>query len=1571
MKEKKKKAETGRRKNMENEKNHLLSLYENEFRELLKNVVTFREFCDELITKNILNFDHLDKFHIEIKNKEFVPENLFIELFKIITNTRSDWILISLKKTGLEQCCKLAYMIINTWKRIIENLIIEYKTDYSTVPISPFHDGNPIPVERILTPMTIVKVNKTLLDEKFIKCFEESWNFLSIISDNCKRIIVRGPPGIGKTVHMRKLVNWWANSKGQKSNIELVIPLTLSKIKKGQTIIDAVWEQNNFNKFSKMSKDVLRYVFKVKGSREATRNKIIFFLDGADEFLEKNNEIFKILDGKAFPFPIIVWSREWRAHQIELTYDAIFQLCGFNEQQLEMYYIKCLDENRGRELVQYLKREKEDLFRVCSTPLLALLVWLVWKEPGNELSANHFLIYEQFVNILCSKMHINRKTKKFKKTLQFCYELAYKNLGKERIILNESRKGTDRLQHAVNYLGGLLRVIKINYTNEQYHSSSDEFQFFHLTIQEYFAAKYIISKSNHSLTDLLTPLCCGRFNFLSQLGKRLTDDNNVYIMLNVLRFVRALNKHIYDKLVEDNKDLKRTLDGVNDTVRKIINDGPVDYSLVVKDEELPTAIIKLLIGKYWSFIQKITLINAKANWKFLIKQSKSIPFKNYLQILQIKSNDALNILLKFLEVFEIIETIRMENNRTKLTFHERKLKIKSYGWNEPEVESLMTFVSLLNDIRSLNISVTKIENKYIPRILDSLRYPNKIQFVDLSNSYLSTNIELGDNDLMEEVIRIIRNFTNIEIIYLSNNRIFDQSISELFKVLSHPKNILHHLNANNCYFGSFGAEKLAKEMIHLTNLKILNLANNKIGSRGSICLFKAFYNCITNLEEFYAERCSIDSKGGEVFSVALQSLKRLKILNLSSNPIGTKSINKILGSIFRFNPNLENINIQSCNIDGEIIVFLAAVLEKLTNLKYLNISRNIINKMSNFVLFESMSISMNQFKYIFLNDNNIYGNSIEIFAYFLQNHPRLYFLDLSNNNLEDNGASLLFKTITDYNVNIEELYISNCNFRINGAEFLAEAVKNQPSLKIIDISYNNIEEEGAVVLFKAIALFCRNLHKLKVEKCKFGLFGAEYLALIVKKLEFLNTLIISHNNIGIKGAEILFKTISKGPNNTRLKELRFRECRLNSAAGEYFAQALCNLNSLKILDCSLNNFGDDSSSAILESLMKYCHKLEIALMENCNFGKKSFDAINNFFISKKDLKILNLSYNQLPKNYNNPLFNNLSIYCINLEEIHLENCQLNSTIIQQLSNEIKFMNTLKCMNISHNQLDGEDWKSIFSSLAESKNHIEKFQIQNCSLNEYNIDNLAVFLKKQIFLNEFNVSFNVINYESALNLSKSIACFCKECFELRFINCISSIKVLDVIIKLIIRLPNLNVLDLSLCKIENDGIQNLLESLNETDINLTELNLRHCNFNFDSLPNMIKFLKKQTLLQIFSISFNNIGDVESVTLFQCIGDFNVNLKELHVQGCGLGENSCRALSYILKEYSSPKLLNLSNNSVGNDGFQYIVDCFKQSCRYLNTIGLDDCEITNLEYRMTRELPSIQLYRKKRFVELKNY
>ncbi|CAD5119647.1 DgyrCDS8241 [Dimorphilus gyrociliatus] len=604
--------------------NHLLKIYKRNFKELLKDIVTFERFCSSLIEWNILTINHKEKFQYEINKIKEIKDNLFEELFRIIACNDTAVILNCLHSLGSEQCLKLTSEISRTWERVIERMKEKFKIDYSTISISPFDDENAIPIDKILTPMTLIRIDKNLTDEEgHIEYLEDVDNFLlSIISSRGNRIIIRGPPGIGKTVHMKRLVNQWINNHLNTNQIDIVLVILLRKVRRGQSLLDAIWEQN-FIHIEWLDKETLNYLLKIN-----MKSNIVLFLDGADEFHIIDNEIHSILENREnsfSSFTIVVWSREWKAHRIDVTYDFIFQLCGFDENQLLIYYRKCLNENRGNELVDYLKNNNMDLFKTCSTPLIALLVWLVWKEEENHnIVENHFLIYDQFIKILCFKRNVNRETKEFKLAFQYCCELAFKHLGNDRIVL-ESNKSIHHLKYVTECLGGLLRVINIKYTTER-PSSIEEFQFFHLSIQEYFAAKYIINEmkkrsSGSRLSHVLEMCTGGRHEFSTNIQSLLDVNGNLYRMLNVLKFVKALDFSVYEEIVTRKPDVVKALENVSDGIGSIINNGPNNNTITIKHEILSISIIQLIIERYWFIIQKLCLINIELDWDNFIKMA--------------------------------------------------------------------------------------------------------------------------------------------------------------------------------------------------------------------------------------------------------------------------------------------------------------------------------------------------------------------------------------------------------------------------------------------------------------------------------------------------------------------------------------------------------------------------------------------------------------------------------------------------------------------------------------------------------------------------------------------------------------------------------------------------------------------------------------------------------------------------------------------------------------------------------------------------------------------------------------
>jgi len=99
----------------------------------------------------------------------------------------------------------------------------------------------------------------------------------------------------------------------------------------------------------------------------------------------------------------------------------------------------------------------------------------------------------------------------------------------------------------------------------------------------------------------------------------------------------------------------------------------------------------------------------------------------------------------------------------------------------------------------------------------------------------------------------------------------------------------------------------------------------------------------------------------------------------------------------------------------------------------------------------------------------------------------LKLLSLRNNFLRDDGIAVLCKgMVAGDNSALEDLYVTNCDFKAAGAKSLAEALASSTVLKVLNISYNDIAEEGAKALLEALKGPNKTLEIIQIFTCGIG-----------------------------------------------------------------------------------------------------------------------------------------------------------------------------------------------------------------------------------------------------------------------------------------------------------------------------------------------------------------------------------------------------------------------------------------------------------------------------------------------------
>ena len=318
------------------------------------------------------------------------------------------------------------------------------------------------------------------------------------------KVVVDGPPGVGKTTLCHKLCNMWAKNELKKCSFDHVflLPLRDDRVSSAENISDLV---SLFHSSKKLCENVSDQIMERNG------RGLLLILDGWDEFGERESTdrsfILDIIQRKVLQScSIMITSRTYASSSLlKITNVRHIEVLGFEKEEIVSFIEKNLPHDKAKQLKKELK-VRGDVLTLCYIPFVCSMLLTVYCHCDYILPNTLTELYKEFV-LYYMKRSMEKKgldpemiesfsdltkpkhdvQKRAFDELCFC---AYSNLKTQSNTFTRDQIGELTYSSVFKHFE-LMQFYKI--------AGIITYQFRHLTIQEFLAAWWISQQDDQEM----------------------------------------------------------------------------------------------------------------------------------------------------------------------------------------------------------------------------------------------------------------------------------------------------------------------------------------------------------------------------------------------------------------------------------------------------------------------------------------------------------------------------------------------------------------------------------------------------------------------------------------------------------------------------------------------------------------------------------------------------------------------------------------------------------------------------------------------------------------------------------------------------------------------------------------------------------------------------------------------------------------------------------------------------------------------------------------------------------------
>ncbi|KAL7405385.1 hypothetical protein ABVT39_028212 [Epinephelus coioides] len=335
-------------------------------------------------------------------------------------------------------------------------------------------------------------------------------------------------------------------------------------------------------------------------------------------------------------------------------------------------------------------------------------------------------------------------------------------------------------------------------------------------------------------------------------------------------------------------------------------------------------------------------------------------------------------------------------------------------------------------------------------------------------------------------------------------------------------------------------------------------------------------------------------------------------------------------------------------------------------------------------------------------------------------------LDLSRNQLQDSGVTLLSDGLKSPNCKLQRLSLNYCSLSAGCCRPLTSALSSSSDLKELDLSWNHLKDQGVKLLSDWLRKPQCRLKTLRLAGCQFTERGCAALGSSLKSNP-------AHlRDLDLTGNYLIHGDVTKlceflAEPRCGLETLSLKSCMLSAECCRSLTSALSSSSDLKELDLSYNYLMDQGAELLSDWLRKPQCRLKTLRLARCQFTKRGCAALGSSLKSNPaHLRVLDLTGNVLRDGDVTNLCEFLAEPRCGLETLSLKSCRLSAECCWPLTSALSSSSDLKELDLSYNYLMDQGVKLLSDWLRKPQCRLKTLRLSHCT--ESSCEYLASALK---------------------------------------------------------------------------------------------------------------------------------------------------------------------------------------------------------------------------------------------------